>query len=240
MRDKHPELPLEYCFADTGRELPDLYEFIKDLEKYLGKPIVRLTDWGRQFDYYLKRWNYFLPGYSSRWCTKHLKIRPFERYARGVTKKWGRRSKEPATVYIGIRADEDRVGNYGIEGITYKYPFRDDGIDKAKVFEILEQANIPLPDYYRWRSTGGCYMCPWQRPKDWYGLRENHPDLYQIAKDEEKKASESSGKPCSWSVRKLPLDDLISNMRYKPEILETNSWGDVFIDDDAPCVICAK
>ncbi|NIP95843.1 MAG: phosphoadenosine phosphosulfate reductase family protein, partial [Akkermansiaceae bacterium] len=36
MREKHPDLPIEYCFADTGRELPDLYRFLDDLEGFLG------------------------------------------------------------------------------------------------------------------------------------------------------------------------------------------------------------
>ncbi len=78
MRQEQPDLPMEYCFAYTGRELPDLYRFLGDLETYLGTEIHRLTDYDRQFDYYLERWGWFLPGPSRRWCTKHLKISPFD------------------------------------------------------------------------------------------------------------------------------------------------------------------
>lgn len=231
MLNTQPDLPMEYCFADTGRELPDVYKFLDDLEGLIGRPITRLSDYGRDFDYYLDRWNWFLPGNASRWCTKHLKLRPFERLVRG----------SESTIYIGIRADENRVGNYGTPGVTYKYPFVDDGIDLEGVMQILGDARIEMPKYYEWRSTGGCWMCPWQRPKDWVGLKANHPDLFAQAVEEEKKATESSGKPCTWSVRRIPLEQLIVHIESQPSLFPENDWkrDDIFADD-RPCLICAK
>ena len=41
MRDRVPEM--EYFFTDTGKELPETYEFLDRLEVFLGKPIVRLN-----------------------------------------------------------------------------------------------------------------------------------------------------------------------------------------------------
>ena len=41
MRQNHPEIDLEYFFTDTGKELPEVYEFLVKLEGFLGKPIVR-------------------------------------------------------------------------------------------------------------------------------------------------------------------------------------------------------
>ncbi len=35
MRDKVPEM--EYAFCDTGKELPETYEFLDRLETFLGK-----------------------------------------------------------------------------------------------------------------------------------------------------------------------------------------------------------
>ena len=38
------ELPdMEYFFSDTGKELPETYEYLDKLEAFLGKPIVRLN-----------------------------------------------------------------------------------------------------------------------------------------------------------------------------------------------------
>ena len=234
LKRQYPALPMEYVFADTGRELPEVYTFLKELEAHLG-PIVTLTDYGRTFDYYLDRWGYFLPGNASRWCTKHLKIRPFERYV--GTKQPNGRFIRHAVIYIGIRSDEEnREGNYGIEGVEYRYPFIEDRIDLDGVMTILNEAQITLPAYYSWRSTGGCYMCPWQRKRDWLGLKRHHPDLFQQALADEKLAQASSPfNNTTWSVSRVSLADLEAqqDLPFDASLDEVNT-------DSRPCLICAK
>ena len=78
MRQHHPELDIEYFFTDTGKELPEVYEYLGRLEGFLGKPILRLNP-DRDFDFWLKQYNDFLPSPQTRWCTRQLKLRPFER-----------------------------------------------------------------------------------------------------------------------------------------------------------------
>ena len=51
MRDKVPEM--EYAFCDTGKELPETYEFLDRLEAFLGKKIARLNA-ERDFDHWLR------------------------------------------------------------------------------------------------------------------------------------------------------------------------------------------
>ena len=41
MRQNHPALDVDYFFTDTGKELPEVYEFLGKLEGFLGKPILR-------------------------------------------------------------------------------------------------------------------------------------------------------------------------------------------------------
>ena len=78
MRDRVAEM--EYVFCDTEKELPETYEFLNKLEAYLGRPIVRLKA-DRGFDHYLKDvYRGYLPSPQMRWCTRQLKIIPFERY----------------------------------------------------------------------------------------------------------------------------------------------------------------
>src|SRR3954462_13343194 len=75
MRDRVPEM--EYFFCDTGRELPETYEFVQRLGNALGKRIVTLhTD--RDFDHWLRVYGGSLPSPQMRWGTKNLKIKPFE------------------------------------------------------------------------------------------------------------------------------------------------------------------
>ncbi len=76
MRQHHPELSIDYFFTDTGKELPEVYEFLGLLEGILGQPILRLNS-DRGFDFWLKQYNNFLPSPQTRWCTRKLKIEPF-------------------------------------------------------------------------------------------------------------------------------------------------------------------
>ena len=79
MRDNYPELDIEYFFTDTGEELEEVYEYLNMLEGYLGKSINYL-DPERDFKFWMKQYNNFLPSAQQRWCTVRLKLTPFERW----------------------------------------------------------------------------------------------------------------------------------------------------------------
>lgn len=51
MRDRVPEM--EYVFCDTQKELPETYEYLDQIQAYLGKPIHRLNA-ERGFDHWLQ------------------------------------------------------------------------------------------------------------------------------------------------------------------------------------------
>lgn len=184
---------LEYIFCDTGEELPETYEYLDRLEAYLGKAITRLNP-ERQFQHYLKVYNGVLPDARTRWCTRKLKIEPFEKFI----------GDDLCYSYIGIRADEQHRKGYisTKPNITAHYPFIDEGITKEGVFRILEDSGLGLPDYYDWRSRSGCYFCFFQQRVEWVGLLENHPDLYEraIAFETEKEVNET-GEGYTWSKR---------------------------------------
>ena len=42
MKNKYPHLDIEYYTCDTGKELDETYELIRNLENYLGKEIIQL------------------------------------------------------------------------------------------------------------------------------------------------------------------------------------------------------
>lgn len=194
MRQHHPDLEIEYFFTDTGKELPEVYEFLGRLEGFLGKSILRLNP-DRDFDFWLREYKNFLPSPQTRWCTRQLKIKPFEDWVRPFVK-----AGEIVNSYVAIRADEDYREGYvsGQENLRIHLPFRSDGIDKAAVTEILEAAGVGLPDYYRWRSRSGCTFCFYQQKIEWARLLDEHPDAFEEAKKYEKNAIEH-GSPFSWS-----------------------------------------
>ena len=237
MRDKVPEM--EYFFADTGAELPETLEFVDLMEDYLGKNITRLNA-GRGFDYYLKLNGNFLPTARSRWCTINLKLKPFEEFV----------GNDPVISYVAIRADEPyRTGYISTKpNIKAVYPFKEDGKIKDDIIKILEESGIGVPKYYDWRSRSGCYFCFYQRKIEWIGLYENHPDLFEKAKEFED-YHRNLGRNHSWAedeyleemvARKDEIKEKfqLSNQNKKPKNL-----FDIVLDDDNNddgCLVCFK
>ena len=120
MRQNHPELEVDYFFTDTGKELPEVYEFLVKLEGFLGKPIVRLNP-DRDFDFWLKQYNNFLPSPQTRWCTKQLKLRPFEQWIRP-----GLENGDTVYTYVAIRSDEEYREGYASkhENLIVRLPLK--------------------------------------------------------------------------------------------------------------------
>jgi 3'-phosphoadenosine 5'-phosphosulfate sulfotransferase (PAPS reductase)/FAD synthetase len=194
MRDRHPELDIDYFFTDTGEELPEVEEFLGKLEGFLGKPIARLNP-KRNFTFWLRQYDHFLPNPNSRWCTRKLKLAPFEEWVRPMLAAGHR-----VTSYVAIRADEDYREGYTAksDNLFVKLPFREAGVDKAGVIDILENSGVGYPKYYEWRSRSGCTFCFFQQKIEWVRLKERHPEAYAAAKALEKDALEQ-GSPFTWS-----------------------------------------
>lgn len=209
MRDFYPEIDIEYFFTDTGKELPEVYDFLSKLEGYLGKPILRLNP-DRDFDYWLMHNNNFLPSAQARWCTVCMKLKPFEAWVKNFID-----SDYNVYSFVAIRSDEEYREGYQSrqEKLKIILPFKEDGIDKNGVMELLNNSGVGLPEYYKWRSRSGCTFCFFQRKIEWVNLLEKHPDAFEEAKKYEKTA-ELFGSPFTWSERES-LDNLA-----RPERIE--------------------
>lgn len=202
MRQNHPELNIEYFFTDTGKELPEVYDFLGRLEGFLGKPILRLNP-NRDFDFWLREYNHFLPSPNTRWCTRQLKLLPFKQWVHPMLQ-----AGDIVTSYVAIRSDEEyRQGYIPTEdNLTVKLPFREAGVDKQAVMDILEASGVGYPKYYEWRSRSGCTFCFYQQKIEWVRLKERHPEAFEEAKGYEKSALEH-GSPFTWTKGE-PLGDL--------------------------------
>ena len=202
MRQHHPGLNIEYFFTDTGKELPEVYEYLGRLEGFLGQPILRLNP-DRDFDFWLKQYNDFLPSPQTRWCTRQLKLRPFEQWLRPKLE-----DGETIYSYVAIRSDEEYREGYASknERLIVQLPFKKVGIDKAGVLEILDSAGLGLPTYYSWRTRSGCTFCFFQQKIEWVRLKEQHPEAFEEAKAYEKNSVEH-GSPFTWSQGEA-LDEL--------------------------------
>jgi len=252
IKDKYPEVHerIEYFFSDTGAELREVYDFLDKLEAYLGKEIIRLSS-DKDFDHWLQVYNGFLPSAKQRWCTREMKLRPFEQFV----------GDDLVVSYIGIRADEDREGYISHkETINAVFPFVEDGIVRDDVFRLLKDT-VGIPDYYKWRSRSGCYFCFFQRQSEWLGLKRNHPGLFEKAKDYEQRKRErfdweagktdAGGHGYTWSSQGT-LEELVARAekREKEQGIivssKTTRWQEILqeqLEDDDPedqaCLICS-
>ncbi len=209
MRQHHPELDVEYFFTDTGQELPEVYEYLGKLEGFLGKPILRLNP-DRDFDFWLKQYNNFLPSAQTRWCTRQLKLKPFEEWIKAYLQ-----NGHTVYSYVAIRADETYRDGYTSkhDKLIVRLPFKDVGVDKQGVHDLLDGAGLGLPEYYQWRSRSGCTFCFFQQKIEWVRLAERHPEAFEAAKAYEKNAIDH-GSPFTW-CEKESLDELM-----RPERVE--------------------
>lgn len=132
-----PQLEIEYYTADTGKELKETYKLIDDLQNYLGKEIIHLQAFpGSEevpFDHKLKTLGGFLPSAQFRWCTKSLKLDPFEKFV----------GDDPVISYVGIRGDEDREGYISKKpNIQAIFPFRENIWSEDVITRVLSNQNI--------------------------------------------------------------------------------------------------
>lgn len=254
MRQNYPDLNIEYFFTDTGKELPEVYDFLVRLEGFLGRPIVRLNPL-RDFDFWLAQYKHFLPSPKTRWCTRKLKIHPFEDWVRPDLDKGLKINS-----YVAIRADEThRDGHLSIHpGLRTFFPFREHGVDLIGVREILEGSGVGLPAYYDWRSRSGCTFCFFQQRIEWVRLREQHPEAFEEAKRYEKLARDHNS-PFTWiqgeSLEALEQPERVAEIqeRHARRLsriaegrrrgpLEDPAWTDdsAITTEESGCIVCHK
>ncbi|HID93154.1 MAG TPA: phosphoadenosine phosphosulfate reductase [bacterium (Candidatus Stahlbacteria)] len=252
IKDNYPDIEekMEYFFTDTGAELQEVYDTLDKLEAYLGKTVKRLSS-SRNFDHWLKMHNNMLPSVRARWCTRALKIKPFEEFV----------GDDPVISYVGIRADENREGYISRKAnIRAVFPFSEDGVVRDDVFQMLEDS-IGIPEYYEWRSRSGCYFCFFQRQDEWLGLKRRHPDLFKKALDMEKNVGQRKfdwatservelGNGYTWNqsgtLEEIVIKAEAKESKSKTSRCKTKRWQDVLREDgddddqeDQACLICS-
>ncbi len=140
LNQKYPQLDIEYYFCDTGRELDETYILVEKLETVLNKKIKRLksveeTPAGTPFDHYLEMYGGYLPSSQSRWCTRKLKLEPFEKFV----------ADDPVVSYVGIRGDENREAYISRKpNIQSIFPFRRNIWSEDVIGKVLSNLNISM------------------------------------------------------------------------------------------------
>jgi len=162
LRELEPDTQFTYICTPTGDELPDMVDHWLRLENLLGTRLTYLTS-GHSLGSLIGQWN-ALPNWRQRWCTRVLKIEPFEKYLA---------SHLPAVTYTGIRADEtDREGIEGGGEAIRRFPMIEWGWGLADVLGYLADRGVTIPD------RTDCGACFFQTLGEWHRLWAEHPDRY--------------------------------------------------------------
>jgi Phosphoadenosine phosphosulfate reductase family len=220
---RQPDLPYEFLFNPTGMELPEIDNWLSQVEQYLDIKIERVGDDLGE----IIREQRILPAHKTRYCTRFAKIFPMQDWI----------GRELANVYYGIRADERRVGYQSVAGgnITPVYPLIEEGLALADVWRLVTEIDLLPPQFFwksmydmviqrlgsfsdvlslfeawernmlfAWRSRPNCHMCFYQRLYELVGLLEHHPDLFwqDVELEEEIGAAGFSLKQ-NWPLRKI-------------------------------------
>ena len=137
LKNKYPDLPVEYYNTDTGCELEETELLINRLESVLGH-ITRLkaaqgSPEPTPFHHFLKSSGGYLPSPQARWCTQKMKLAEFEKFV----------GDEPAISYVGIRGDEEREGYVSTKpNIQAIFPFRKNIWSMDVINKVLHNDNI--------------------------------------------------------------------------------------------------
>ena len=243
---------IECFFTDTGKELPEVYEYLDVLEKYLDRPIERLSPFPNGADANTAPFDHFLwaehggllPSKRQRWCTYKMKIKPMNAFV----------GDDPTINYVGIRADESsRSKLSSLKNVTAVYPFIADGLIRDDIIALLAET-AGIPEYYNWRSRSGCYFCFFQRKSEWLGLRTHHPDLFELAmRYEQETYDPETGRMYTWrdkgSLQELD-EEAQRDDSQGARLIATDSrpsWQSVLLSehlsDDDPhdhaCAVCS-
>jgi hypothetical protein len=191
--------------ADTGSELPETVAFIETAKEYVENvlkiPFVIVNSHrGTLHDDYMRHSN--IPIIGTRSCTGNFKILPQRRFIRMIV---GKRNKLLAECQLGITTDESRRRTEGdVQWCGLKYPLLD-------VYPTTRDECIDLNSKHGWKvAKSGCFCCPYQGGKQWLELKNNYPDLFQIAVEmENKKMRVKGGRLGLYQERRLSdLDNI--------------------------------
>ena len=145
MKNKYPQLKVEYYNSDTGCELAETELLISRLDAYLGGiKILRAAEGSPEptpFHHFLKASGNFLPSPQARWCTQKMKLAEMEKFV----------GDAPAISYVGIRGDEDREGYISTKpNIQAIFPFRKNIWSLDVINKVLHNDRIAqIRGYYQ-------------------------------------------------------------------------------------------
>ena len=243
--DANPDWPsdrVQVTFQNTGREMPQTLDFVRDVEIHFGVPVTwleyvgegssfKIVDWhtasreGEPFEQLIRKRKY-LPNQNMRFCTEELKIRTAKRYLRSLG--W-----DYWTNCVGIRADEPHRLNKAPpkDRWTVWRPLVDAGVGKQDVsaFWKAQDFDLQLENINGTTPFGNCDGCFLKGEKKIAELIRRHPERAKWWEQMEDLASSLAAKQAATWKKNTQRRE----MRYF-----INAQGDWIFD--APDALCQQ
>lgn len=208
------KFPLDcVVFSDTGDEMPETYEYVEYLSKYLKRHKIEFNlvkPNSTLSEVCLRR--KVVPSQVWRWCTRDHKVKPIHKFYKKLNSH--------IYQYMGIDYGEvRRMKPSGQDWITNLYPLIDFKIDRQGCINLIQKARLKIP------VKSGCYFCPYNNMKRWTEIYENHPDLFQKAMIIEKQNKHMPRQKLA--PKKYTLQDIDDQLRENKKL--------PMIEVDSPC-----
>lgn len=188
---------LKACFANTGKEMPETLDFVRDCGEHWGVDIHWLEYRWREGEHFFAEVDHAsasrkgepfellikarsaLPNVMTRFCTQELKIRTMHRYAvsigmRDFSNVVGLRADEPARV-ARMRDRNDS----GVDDCEVLMPLHAAGITKRNIETFWRQQNfrLNLASVKGMTPFSNCDLCFLKGEKLISGIMRERPDL---------------------------------------------------------------
>lgn len=184
-----PNQEIEYVFTDTHAEADALYENLDRLEQYLSINITRISHEKGLYGL-IDSYGGFLPSMRARFCTRDLKIIPYQKWVQSVLS-----TGQVLHSFVGIRADEEQ--RHGLvttnQQLISHFPFQTLGVFRKDVFQILQET-IGVPSFYSGRTRSGCSVCPFMRKSELLATLRWEPRAFVKAMSYEKLSCEDAAR----------------------------------------------
>ena len=166
------KFPLDHVvFSDTGDEMPETYQYVTYLEKYLKRhkiKFIQVKPNSTLSEVCIRR--KVVPSQVWRWCTRDHKVKPIHKFYKSL-------KVSHIYQYMGIDFGEvRRMKPSGMDWVSNLYPLIDYKINRDGCIALIKQARLQLP------VKSGCYFCPYNNIDRWQEVYKNHPKLFQKAK----------------------------------------------------------
>lgn len=199
-REKINATGAQVVYVDTGKQFPEMYESIDQIERLLSLQIVRLKQ-SHTFDEYLfERGGMLRQGYTD--CSRRMK--------RSVLKKYHDSFPAPRHIALGFNADEmPRMERFternNTDEMRYFFPLIEQNITRKESYRICEGAGFSiLLDLYRRMGRSDCFFCPNQRISQARKVMKHYPGLWQEWKDIEQRKGHPILKIPATEIEQLP------------------------------------